>query len=276
MIQDSQMNRVYLSGLLPEKACQTNQNLKTILDEWKVETHYLKNTKDIWCRDFMPVQVDAQRFQYIWFWPDYLRGNRNLNTYSGCVTNGLSMRIDTKINGIAVDGGNIVRCGEKIIMTSKVFEENPNYRPFDLLDRLEAAFDSDIIILPWDTNEIYGHADGICRYADNDTILMTNYRQFDKSMAIRFRKCLKPHFKNVVELKFKSKPRNPDSWAYINWLQTDKVLVVPALNCDSDQEALEQIEAVMPSYKGRIVSCYCPDVIKNGGGLNCCTWTTME
>lgn len=276
MIQDSQMNRVYLSGLLPEKACQTHQNLKTILEEWNVETHYLDNTNDIWCRDYMPVQVGKDRFQHIYYHPDYLRGNRDLETYYWYAIKDLGITVDTTINSIIVDGGNVVRCGNKVVMTAKVLEENPQYMPFDLLAKLEMAFNAEIILLPWDTNEIYGHADGICRYVDDDTILMTNYRQFDKDMAIRFRKCLKPHFKNVVELNFKSKPLNQDSWAYINWLQTDNVLVVPALNCDSDQEALEQIEAVMPSYKGRIVSCYCPDVISNGGGLNCCTWTTME
>lgn len=276
MIQDSQMNRVYLSDLLPEKACQTNQNLKAILDEWKVVTHYLKNTKDIWCRDYMPMQVSKERFQNFYYHPDYLCGNGDLETYNWYAIKDLGITVDTTINSIIIDGGNVVRCGNKVVMTAKVLEENPQYRPFDLIDKLEKAINAEIIFLPWDTNEIFGHADGICRYVDDDTILMTNYRQFDKSMAVRFRKCLKPHFKNVVELNFKSKPQNPDGWAYINWLQTDKVLVVPALNCDSDQEALEQIEAVMPSYKGRIVSCYCPDVIKNGGGLNCCTWTTME
>lgn len=276
MIQDLQMNKVWLSGLLPIKAPVTNRNLRAILKEWNVETEYLFNTKDIWCRDYMPVQVKRDRFQHIYYHPDYLRGKRDLETYYWYAIRSYDFPIDTRINSITFDGGNIVRCGSKIIMTAKIFEENPQYKPFDLLYRLEMAFDADAIVLPWDTNEIFGHADGVCRYADNNTILMTNYRQFDKDMASRFRKILKPHFSNVVELKFKSKPLNKDSWAYINWLQTDKVLVVPALDCASDSEALEQIEAVMPSYRGRIVPCYCPDVISNGGGLNCCTWTTLD
>jgi len=270
------MDRVYLSGLLPSKAPQTYRNLKAILDEWKVETAILENTKDIWCRDFMPVQVDLDRFQHIYYHPDYLRGQRELETYYWYVTKSMNIFVDTRINSITIDGGNVVRCGNKVVMTAKVFEENPSIRPFKLLEKLEAAFDADVIILPWDTKEIFGHADGICRYVDNDTILMTNYRQFDRRMASRFRKCMKPHFSNVVELSFKSRPLNENSWAYINWLQTDKVVVVPELGCASDQEALEQIEAAMPSYQGRIVLCPCPDLIPLGGGLNCCTWTMMD
>lgn len=267
------MNRVYLSDLLPAMAAQTCRNLSAILKDWNVETEFLHGTKDIWCRDFMPVQVDAGRFQSYRYHPDYLRNDSSHRTNNIPIAGKLGIPLNTIMQDIILDGGNVVRCGNKVIMTAKVFEENPGYRPFNLLDILEAAFDSDIIVLPWDTNEIFGHADGICRHVDGDTVLMTNYRQFDKDMAVRFRKCLEPHFSNVVELEYKH--AHKDSWAYVNWLQTDKVVVIPALGCDTDCEALEQIENVLPSYKGRIVMCRCNDVIRNGGGLNCCSWTVM-
>ena len=87
--------------------------------------------------------------------------------------------------GIKIDGGNVVHSGCKVIMTAKVFEENPQWTPRDLIEYLTRAFGADIIIIPWDTNEIYGHTDGIVRFIDDDSVLMTNYAQFDPVMASR-------------------------------------------------------------------------------------------
>lgn len=40
------------------------------------------------------------------------------------------------------------------------------------------------LFVPWDANEIYGHTDGVVRFIDEDTVLMTNYAQLDSKMAI--------------------------------------------------------------------------------------------
>lgn len=279
MILDSQCNRVYLSALLPEVCPQTFKNLSQILDEHNVKWSCLEGTKDIWCRDFMPIQVGKDRFANYEYNPDYLR---NFKKYKSKITdyfdifNDLGYDSDGLISDIILDGGNVVRCGSKVVMTAKVFEENPSIRPFSLLERLEAAFDADVIILPWDTKEIYGHADGICRYADDDTIIITNYRQMDKKIGQRFFDCLKPHFKNIVELSYGDWCLHKYSWSYINWLQTDQIIIIPSFQEDTDWEAVEQIGWVMPSYRDKIVLCECPDLVKLGGALNCCSWTIME
>ena len=279
MILDSQCNRVYLSTLLRQTCPQTYSNLTKILDRRGVKWSFLPDTKDFWCRDFMPLQVDKGRFAAYKYNPDYLR---SFKKYRGKITDatdvmaGLDLECDNLISDIVLDGGNVVRCGTKVVMTAKVFEENPSIRPYDLLERLEAAFDADIIILPWDTKEVFGHADGVCRYVDDDTILMTNYRQIEKKMGQRFYECLKPHFKNIRELHFSSGKQSKYNWAHINWLQTDKVLIIPAFGDESDWEAREMIEWLMPSYEGRIEFCECLDLVKLGGALNCCSWTIME
>lgn len=277
MIQDSQMNKVFLSDLLPTKAPRTYRNLMSVLNEWDVETSLIYETKDIWCRDFMPIQVGAGRFQSYRYAPDYLVDNKEygLMTDGAPLLRDMGMPADDTLRNVILDGGNVVRCGSKVVMTAKVLEENPGFRPFALLELLEAAFDADVILVPWDTNEEFGHADGISRYVGDDTVLMNNYRQFDSDMADRFRKALDCHF-NVSELNIDVPSLNRNSWAYINWLQTDKVIVVPSIDSASDQMAVEQIEAVLPSYKGRVVLCPCQDLIPEGGGLNCCTWTVRE
>ncbi len=279
MILDSQCNKVYLSDKLPLKAPVTYRNLTDILRRFDVPWTLLEETKDVWCRDYMPVQVDKGRFASFSYNPDYLR---NFKKYGSSMTDGtkilsdLGLPHDDLIGDIRLDGGNVVRCGSKVVMTAKVFEENSHIRPFELLERLEMAFDADILVLPWDTHEIYGHSDGICRYVDDDTILMTNYSQIDKKMGARFYECLMQHFRDVVELEYSPQVRSKYDWAYINWLQTEKVLIVPGFGVESDMEALSQISAVMPSYRGKIVRCECPDLVCYGGALNCCSWTVIE
>ena len=279
MILDSQCNKVYLSALMPTVSPLTYDNLTRILGKYAVAWSLLDGTRDIWCRDFMPVQVDKGRFASFRYRPDYLldtKAHRESITDASGIMAALGKECDNLIADIVLDGGNVVRCGNKVVMTAKVFEENPSIRPYHLLERLEAAFDADIIVLPWDTEEWYGHSDGICRYVDNDTILLTNYRQIDKTMRDRFCKCLKPHFSHVAELCFSSGNRIDNGWAYVNWLQTDKVLIIPAFGNATDQEAMAKIEQLMPSYKGRIEPCESLDLVMHEGALNCCSWTIME
>ena len=161
-------------------------------------------------------------------------------------------------------------------MTAKVFEENPQWIPRDLIERLTRTFGADIIFLPWDTNEIYGHTDGIVRFIDDDSVLMTNYAQFDPAMASRFRRILRAHFANVHELSFRASKPPKYSWAYINWLQTEKVLILPKFNIPEDQEAYEQIAKLMPHYKDRIEMVDATDLIRHEGCLNCASWTFLS
>ena len=70
-------------------------------------------------------------------------------------------------------------------MTAKVFEENPGWSVLALSKWLEDRLMAEIVFLPWDTTEKFGHADGICRYAGNGSLIMTNYRQFDAREIVK-------------------------------------------------------------------------------------------
>lgn len=43
---------------------------------------------------------------------------------------------------IILDGGNIIRCGKKVIMTDKVFQENPHLTREQLIKYLENRFEA--------------------------------------------------------------------------------------------------------------------------------------
>ncbi|MBP5518140.1 MAG: agmatine deiminase family protein [Bacteroidales bacterium] len=276
MISDIDCNRVYYSAKLPEVCPKTFRSVTAILNKYGVPHSGLVGTKDIWVRDFMPIQTIGGAFLNYTYMPDYLRDDKQYvhsisDPVEVCKANDIPA--EGYFDWIRLDGGNVVYFGRSAIMTSKVLEENPGTPPSFLLERLEKMLEAEIILLPWDVNEEFGHADGIVRFVDSDTVIMTNYSQFDRKMADRFRNILKANFKNVHELHFNVKNLNENSWAYINWLQTDKVLVLPAFGIAEDEQAFQQIERWMPEYKGRIEMADATDLIMHKGCLNCATWT---
>ncbi len=50
-----------------------------------------------------------------------------------------------------------------------------------LVDELENLFFAELVIIPWDRYEMYGHADGMVRWIDGDRVLINNYGYFDPS-----------------------------------------------------------------------------------------------
>ncbi len=275
MIPETHCNRVFYSAKWPEACPKAYRSVTEILDRYGVPHSALNGTKDIWVRDFMPIQVSPDCFKRYHYMPDYLRKKKYFRLISDpaevCQANGIYT--DDEISGICLDGGNVVHGGQKVIMTAKVFEENPKTSVLDLARLLEMHFGARLIILPWDSSEMYGHADGIVRFVDDDTVIMTNYSQVDARIADRFRSILKAHFKTVLELHYDVQDLSPNSWAYINWLQTDKVLILPSFGIPEDEQAFKQIERWMPAYRGHIEMADATDLIQGGGCFNCATWT---
>ena len=59
---DSISIAVFFSDLLPKKCPILYKNLVDELGKENISYGLLKNTKDIWCRDYMPIQTDSNRF----------------------------------------------------------------------------------------------------------------------------------------------------------------------------------------------------------------------
>ena len=280
MTQDNQCNRVFFSALLMERCPIAFHKLTKVLDKYEVPWSLLEGTKDIWCRDYMPVQILPNQFMGYDYHPDYLLRNakdRATITDGNELCKKLGYSCNSLLSMVKIDGGNIVKADGRAIMTSKIFEENPSDNLSEFIHRIESALGARLVILPWDSNEEFGHADGICRYIGGDRVLLTNYTDFDSKMAVRFRNILKACFKRVEELTFCThrKPHK-HSWAYINWLQTEQVLILPKFGFDEDEQAFDQISRLMPEYVGRIEMVDAGDLVIHGGCFNCCSWTIRE
>ena len=150
--------------------------------------------------------------------------------------------------------------------------ENP-YSVLETAKAIEEYFNEELVVLPWDRCEIYGHADGLVRYVGDGRVLLTNYDRFNKRFTRMVVNVLKQHFSDVYKLEYDVPKQHKHNWAYINWLQTDKLLLLPSFGCPEDEQAFEQISSMMPMYKGCVEMVSANDLIRHEGCLDCASWT---
>ena len=272
-IVDSLTDTVFFSDLLPKRCPTLYKNITRILMNNDIDYRLLNNTKDIWCRDYMPIQTSEKRFVFYKYNPDYLQTKYYQRTITDVnrIGNIDYLRKDGKVFDLdlVIDGGNVVRCDDKIVMTEKVFYENKDKSRNEVQRLLEEAFECDIIFLPWDRKEIFGHSDGIVHYVGDNRVLMTNYADFDAAKANKILKILEKYVE-VIPLMYKVKRKHERSWAYINFLQIGNLILVPQLGIPEDEQALQQIMDAMPRCK--MIGVPALDAVRKGGALNCISW----
>ena len=293
MITDNHTNRVYFSSLLPEKCPVLNAHIVDALRKRDIPFTYLKGTKDIWCRDYMPIQIQKDRFVFYRYTPDYLQDKAGLTLQtnpelvfqeeSNELPRLLPMSVEEEMHPIPIshpvfhrfelelvmDGGNVVKCGNKVVMTDKVFVENKDKTPQEVQRQIEEAVQCEVVFLPWDRNEKYGHCDGIIHCLGDNRVLMTNYADFNKGIADKYLRILEKYF-DVTILKYNVKRKHMRSWSYINFLQIGTLVLVPQLGIPEDEQALEQISSALPDCE--IVGIPALEAVSRGGALNCLSW----
>lgn len=270
MIPDYQCNAVYFSEWLKNDYPDIYHGLARILNRHNVAYDIIPNTKDVWCRDYMPIQLDKERYLCYEYKPDYLMNSASNRKY---ITDSLDicrdMQLKIKETPLIIDGGNVVKVGNKAIMTEKVFVENPTVNENTLKNLLEEQMECEIIFIPWDKAEKYGHSDGIIKPISDNSILMTNYHDFDKEYSNEVINRLSDKFEIKI-LSYNVKKTSPESWAYINFLTVGNLIVLPSLGKEEDEQALEQVNAYYPNYT--IEQLNISDLVKDGGGINCVSW----
>lgn len=255
------------------------EELFTALDAKGVKHMELSNTQDLWCRDYMPVSLfDDGHYATYRYRPDYLwdkKWNRKYITEQSAATRNLNIQTPSDMR-IIFDGGNYVRCGGKVLMTDKILTENPQWPLHELMQHIHTSLMADIILLPWDMDEPYGHADGMVAPLPDGRLLLNNYCQTAKGQKLdfykRLLKILEPHF-DLVELSYDCQFEE-DSWCYLNFLKVPGAVLLPCLSksakCDNDQAAVEVFRELFP--KDEIIPICCEPLIKRGGALHCVTW----
>lgn len=261
-------NRVFFSKHLTAYQCW--KELETALKRQGVKYELLPHTTDIWARDYMPVQCMSNRYVTYEYNPDYLQRQPQYITNWQTVIQ--RHRLPIHDSQLILDGGNVIVCDEKVILTDKIFVENPTLSANDVLYRLENDFQAEIVIIPWDKAEPYGHADGMVRYVGNNRVLLTNYIDFNPQLRDQLLQKLQPHF-DVIELHYDVSKPHKWNWAYINYLLVDGKLFMPRLNAEEDEQAYTQLSVALNIPTKHIELIDIHTILKAGGGLNCISWT---
>ena len=281
---DTMTNFVYISDKLKEFYPSTYSRLTRLFDEMEIEWGELKGTKDIWIRDYMPIQLSDDKFLVYKYDPDYLKdSSKEYLTDSLSIYKSVLPEEKVKHVNMTLDGGNIVTCQFHRIMTDKVFQENgrQKYDP-EFIQYITESLGSGIIFLPWHCDksdtpnaDVYGHADGLVRWTGANRILMSNHREFESEEAGVIRWRLETEGFEVTEMLFDvPNPNNDFNWAYINYLEVGNKIIVPTFGIPEDEQALRYIKAANPDSIVR--GFRTRDIARNGGALHCITWNIKK
>ncbi len=280
---------VYISDKLKEFYPGTHKRLIKLFDKMNIKWEEVKGTKDIWIRDYMPIQISDDRYLVYKYDPDYLKetGKKYL-TNSHTIYKKVLHHYYWKDINITLDGGNVVTAAGysnsiQRILTDKVFKENGKelYDP-EFCEYLSKALHADLIFLPWTCDnskvtyaDVYGHADGMVRWTGSNNILMSNIRDFNPEQADEIKRRLENAGYQVTEMLFDvPNPNKEYNWAYINYLEVGTKIIVPTFGIPEDKHALEYIRDLNPIAE--VKGFRMREISKNGGALHCITWNIMR
>ena len=273
---------VYLSALLASQFPETCKRLADILNKHNIPFVFLEGTKDIWCRDYMPVQTPSGKLIQFKYEPSYLNDPKYSDLRS-------DVRYVDKVNGITpifsdinLDGGNVVMYGNKAIITDRIYSENPGVNREDLRKRLAELLECEIIIIPAlaKSYDFTGHADGMIRFVDSNTVIGNELNGDSTTFQNNMKRAMRlanlmyidfPYFNYEVK-------DNTDHaiGVYLNYLEVGNLIVMPVFGVDGnrDAEALAKLKDIFPEKVIETIDYN--DVALTGGILNCTTWVIRK
>lgn len=283
-ITDDKTNKLYISSLIDRMEgnldIEVRSKLKSCIIDFCPNCELLFNTRDVWTRDYMPIQLTDGLYLGFTYKPDYLID------YQKCTTNWQLHNVHTQKQvirrehfefdivqmPIILDGGNVIKAivnnkpciimCDKVLLENNVIENEFRYWWERWWKDNFNGTEMQLVLLPWEGKEVnpIGHADGIVRYIGNNKVLMTNYADYDQiygsDYSKLYRKKLSEAGFDVIELSYLDKlDYGKDkmfrllckhSWCYINYLQVDNKILLPMLGYDVlDNEAKQQVEQAL-------------------------------
>src|SRR5690554_3211207 len=284
MINDENTNKLYLADTLSEKYPAFYKELSELLNKCDINHELLKGTKDIWARDYMPIQVEKNKFVKFQYTPDYLNFKKYQNTISDVNTIWKQINKPVEEPDIVLDGGNVVHLNNKAILCDKIFKENPKYSRKELISKLRKLLKVDqLILVPQQPSDDIGHADGMVRFLDDSTVIINDYAKEKEHFQRAFKLALDNARLDYIEIPYKpydNKKTLHANGIYINYLQVGENIIVPQFKNSRNEEMTENkivLEKFMRLFpKSQIHAIDSNDIAEEGGVLNCISWNIEE
>ena len=280
MIKDSQTNTVYFAEQTPKHYPKKFIDLKQIIEHENLSVKVISNTKDYYCRDYMPVQVDFDDFVQFVFRPEaYLKKEEYKYITNHVTVSLLNKMIKPRYSPVLQDGGNIVKWKDKVIITDRVLKDNRYQFESDkaVISQLEKDLKCKLIIIPEYPKEKTGHADGLIRFIDENRVFINETNgEPEQEWLKEFKKVLKENNLETIELPCPMTQEQESAIGlYLNYLHIGNLIVIPQFNLPEDKEALDKINEIFGA-ENKVVGYDAHWIAEHGGVFNCCTWTVIE
>jgi len=250
------------------------------------------NSKNEWCRDYMPIKGADDRLILFRYNPSYLR---EFPTHRKTIPNQTKLYQELKLkvgtSRIILDGGAIEIYGRKAIISDRVLSENTTSWKDgcpELFNQIKSLLKLDeLIVVPADPWDFTGHVDGMVRFIDDNHVLVNDLSGLDKKMA-RMHHLIKEVYLNwssnfkasLINARLKQIPlpctveRNEKDESaigiYMNFLLLERCVLMPAYgDKKNDHFAQQTLEKV---YNRRVIPIIASKLAEKGGVINCVTW----
>lgn len=275
MITDARTNFVYIADTLAVKYPVFAKALTEALCGHGIPHGVLPGTKDVWAVDYMPVQVSENRFVRFSYEPDYLISTKKWSkTISDVDAICEKTGIKTIKSEIILDGGNLSRWDDKVLMTSKVFAENRQIPEIELIQRLRDLLEvNEVFFVPVEKGDWLGHIDAMARFAGPGTVIINDYSREPQSARTDLLCALHNAGLNWITFPFDPYHNEDDNDAtgvYLNYLELEKFIILPVFGIDTDQAAIQRAKEIFPGKT--IIPVKSNQPAKDNGLINCLTW----
>ena len=181
-----------------------------------------------------------------------------------------------------MDGGNVLICDKRAILSDRIYSENPDIPRDELRRKLAKLLECEIIVIPSlnKTVDFTGHADGMVRFVNRDKVLGIKYDdKYRKDWWKNTQKILENNNISFVEVPFfedAPDPDNPESaiGVYVNYLEVNDLIVLPVFDRDEDNQVISILQEQFPNKT--IEKINYNEIAKKGGLLNCTTWVMRK
>lgn len=248
------------------------ENLFSALSDSGEKFTLFDGGKDIWARDYMPVRTKSGKYISFRYEPSYLADDPQLRTiFKTDIAPHFTLPVT--YSNINLDGGNVVFSPSKTkaVIADRVFSENPAYDKTALLTALESLLEAEIILIPSLESDMTGHADGVVRFVDENTVL-GNASPYKTGYEQKVKRALKKHGISVMDFPYFDSVGISAVGSYLNFLETEKHIFLPRFGSALDEVAVKCAEEI---FDKEIVPVNINDIAEEGGVLNCISWETL-
>ena len=260
---------IYFSSLLPTLYPTDAETLFAALAAHDVPYALLDGTQDVWLRDFMPVRTGSGKLISFRYEPSYLKNDPDLRTdFRKDLAPQLGLPVT--YSHINLDGGNVVfsPSGARVLISDRVFSENPEYPPAALVRELSELLEAEVIVLPSLKSDMTGHADGMARFLDDRTVLC-NRPLSSCGFEQKVKRSVRDYGLDAVDFPFVPTGGVSAVGCYLNYLETEQAVFLPVFGLKQDGEAVSAAERLFPKP---VIPVMIPHIAAEGGCLNCISW----